>query len=56
MDFSLTDEDLFKRMVKPGIDNPWYDYIPYPKRPRLAWPKNSSSPWWSRNVKRYRAG
>ena len=27
--------------LKPGIDNPWYDYIPYPKRPRLAWPKNA---------------
>jgi allantoinase len=27
--------------LKPGIDNPWYDYIPYPKRPRLTWPKNA---------------
>ncbi len=21
-----------------GMDNPWYDYSPYPKRPLLAWP------------------
>lgn len=21
-----------------GMDNPWYDYAPYPKRPRLDWP------------------
>ena len=27
--------------LKPGIDNPWYDYVPYPKRPRLTWPKNA---------------
>jgi allantoinase len=27
--------------LKAGIDNPWYDYIPYPKRPRLSWPKNA---------------
>lgn len=24
-----------------GMDNPWYDYSPFPKRPRLAWPKNA---------------
>lgn len=24
-----------------GMDNPWYDYAPFPKRPRLAWPKNA---------------
>ncbi len=22
-----------------GMDNPWYDYAPFPKRPRLAWPR-----------------
>ena len=21
-----------------GMDNPWYDYAPYPRRPRLDWP------------------
>ena len=25
--------------LPPGMDNPWYDYSPFPKRPRLAWPK-----------------
>ena len=24
-----------------GMDNPWYDYAPFPKRPRLNWPKNA---------------
>lgn len=24
-----------------GMDNPWYDYSPFPKRPRLNWPKNA---------------
>jgi peptidoglycan/xylan/chitin deacetylase (PgdA/CDA1 family) len=23
-----------------GMDNPWYDYAPFPKRPRLSWPRN----------------
>jgi hypothetical protein len=23
------------------MDNPWYDYSPFPKRPKLAWPKNA---------------
>jgi len=27
--------------LKAGMDNPWYDYIPFPKRQRLAWPKNA---------------
>ena len=27
--------------LKPGMDNPWYDYVPFPKRPRLSWPKNA---------------
>ena len=27
--------------LKPEMDNPWYDYAPYPKRPRLNWPKNA---------------
>ncbi len=27
--------------LQPGIDNPWYDYVPYPRRPRLVWPKNA---------------
>src|SRR6185436_19223487 len=27
--------------LKPGMDNPWYDYAPYPKRPLLTWPKNA---------------
>jgi peptidoglycan/xylan/chitin deacetylase (PgdA/CDA1 family) len=24
-----------------GMDNPWYDYAPFPKRPRLTWPRNA---------------
>jgi len=24
-----------------GMDNPWYDYVPYPKRPKLNWPRNA---------------
>ena len=24
-----------------GMDNPWYDYAPYPKRPKLNWPRNA---------------
>jgi allantoinase len=24
-----------------GMDNPWYDYVPFPKRPRLNWPRNA---------------
>ncbi len=28
-----------------GMDNPWYDYSPYPKRPLLAWPKNARVGW-----------
>ncbi len=24
-----------------GMDNPWYDYSPFPKRPPLAWPRNA---------------
>lgn len=24
--------------LPPGMDNPWYDFAPYPKRPRLNWP------------------
>jgi peptidoglycan/xylan/chitin deacetylase (PgdA/CDA1 family) len=27
--------------LQPGMDNPWYDYVPFPKRPRLNWPKNA---------------
>jgi len=27
--------------LKPGMDNPWYDYVPFPLRPRLHWPKNA---------------
>ena len=27
--------------LPPGMDNPWYDYVPFPKRPRLTWPKNA---------------
>ena len=27
--------------LQPGMDNPWYDYAPFPKRPKLAWPKNA---------------
>ena len=27
--------------LKPGMDNPWYDYAPFPRRPRLSWPKNA---------------
>jgi allantoinase len=24
-----------------GMDNPWYDYSPFPKRPALTWPKGA---------------
>ncbi|MFO1087530.1 MAG: polysaccharide deacetylase family protein [Reyranellaceae bacterium] len=24
-----------------GMDNPWYDYSPFPARPRLTWPRNA---------------
>lgn len=24
-----------------GMDNPWYDYSPFPTRPRLTWPRNA---------------
>ena len=24
-----------------GMDNPWYDFVPYPKRPKLNWPRNA---------------
>lgn len=24
-----------------GMDNPWYDYSPFPTRPRLVWPRNA---------------
>ena len=27
--------------LKAGMDNPWYEYVPYPKRPRLDWPKHT---------------
>ena len=27
--------------LKPGMDNPWYDYSPFPTRPKLAWPSNA---------------
>lgn len=27
--------------LKPGMDNPWYEYSPFPKRPRLVWPGNA---------------
>ena len=27
--------------LKPGMDNPWYDYSPFPRRPVLHWPKNA---------------
>jgi peptidoglycan/xylan/chitin deacetylase (PgdA/CDA1 family) len=27
--------------LKPGMDNPWYDYSPFPKRPTLAWPTSA---------------
>ncbi len=27
--------------LKPGMDNPWYDFSPFPKRPRLTWPRNA---------------
>ena len=31
--------------LKPGMDNPWYDYVPFPKRPKLAWPRNARVGW-----------
>ena len=27
--------------LPPGMDNPWYDYVPFPARATLAWPKNA---------------
>ncbi|MBN9091193.1 MAG: polysaccharide deacetylase family protein [Reyranella sp.] len=27
--------------LQPGMDNPWYDYAPFPARPKLAWPKST---------------
>ncbi len=27
--------------LKPGMDNPWYEFSPVPKRPPLAWPGNA---------------
>jgi peptidoglycan/xylan/chitin deacetylase (PgdA/CDA1 family) len=27
--------------LESGMDNPWYDYSPFPKRRKLAWPRNS---------------
>ncbi len=27
--------------LTPGMDNPWYEYNPYPLRPRLTWPRNA---------------
>ena len=27
--------------LQPGMDNPWYDYAPFPTRPKLAWPRNA---------------
>lgn len=31
--------------LKPGMDNPWYDYSPFPTRPKLAWPGNARVGW-----------
>ncbi|MBS0520953.1 MAG: polysaccharide deacetylase family protein [Proteobacteria bacterium] len=27
--------------LAPGMDNPWYDFSPFPRRPRLGWPGNA---------------
>ena len=27
--------------LAPGMDNPWYEYSPFPLRPRLSWPRNA---------------
>jgi len=27
--------------LAPGMDNPWYDYSPFPTRPKLTWPRNA---------------
>ena len=27
--------------LQPGMDNPWYDYVPFPERRKLAWPRNA---------------
>ena len=27
------------------MDNPWYDYVPFPQRPKLAWPRNARVGW-----------
>ena len=31
--------------LKPGMDNPWYDYAPFPQRPKLTWPRNARVGW-----------
>lgn len=28
-----------------GMDNPWYDYVPYPLRRKLNWPRNARVAW-----------
>ena len=27
--------------LSPGMDNPWYDYSPFPTRPKLVWPRTA---------------
>ena len=27
--------------LKPGMDHAWYDFSPFPKRPKLAWPRTA---------------
>ena len=31
--------------LKPGMDNPWYDYSPFPRRPKLNWQRNARVGW-----------
>ena len=31
--------------LKAGMDNPWYDYSPFPLRPKLNWPRNARVAW-----------
>src|SRR5256885_10032040 len=31
--------------LRPGMDNPWYAYVPFPQRPKLAWPRNARVAW-----------
>ena len=31
--------------LQPGMDNPWYDYVPFHKRRMLTWPRTARVGW-----------